>query len=436
MKRSLVVLLSLLTLAVARPVAAGKPSVAILGLEVTDSGAANGGVDAKSTQFAAQLTEVLRQRAKIASGPFSLAAGSDKDLVEMKLLSGCDNEGNDCMAAIGAELVADRLIFGHVEKQAKGYQISLKLLDIATRKPIRSTTDLIPYGETTGAAIDGWGRTLYAKVTGASNQGTMIVKTNVDRGEVYLDGKVRGTVSGGTARITGLDAGDYKVEVAADCYLRTTAKASVEGGKDVMVSVDLAKNTMGDCGGKPVGPGTGGPGPGAGPGAGPGPGPGPGPGRQTGSISNTASPGRGARVMFWTTAAISAGAGGALGYIYFGKMGDASDKWEANGGDKTDDCAKSQFYSRQIGDSDTAARLTNRIDACDTGEKWASRTWIAGGVSAAAGAAALYFFYKGYVATPEAHGTERVVRRKSKPAVAVTPVVTARELGGVVQIEF
>ena len=33
-----------------------------------------------------------------------LADGTDKDLVEMKLLSGCDNEANDCMAGIGVEL--------------------------------------------------------------------------------------------------------------------------------------------------------------------------------------------------------------------------------------------------------------------------------------------------------------------------------------------
>jgi hypothetical protein len=133
MKRSLVLLITLVTMAIARPVAA-KPSVAILGLEVTDTGSASGGVDAKSTQFASTLTDVLRQRAKGASGPFSLAPGSDKDLVEMKLLSGCDNEANDCMGQIGVDLAADLLLFGHVEKQAKGYQVSLKLLNVSAKR--------------------------------------------------------------------------------------------------------------------------------------------------------------------------------------------------------------------------------------------------------------------------------------------------------------
>ena len=220
MKRSLVLLITLVAVAVARP-AAAKPSVAVLGLEVTDTGSASGGVDAKSTQFAATLTEVLRARAKIASGPFVLAAGTDKDLVEMKLLSGCDNEANDCMAGIGVELAADRVVLGHVEQQAKGYQVSLKLLNVAQKRTEFSTSDLIPYADTSGRALDTWGKTLYAKVTGASNQGTLVVKANVDRGAVYLDGVVRGNVSGGTARITGLDSGDYKLAVESDCYLRT-----------------------------------------------------------------------------------------------------------------------------------------------------------------------------------------------------------------------
>ena len=415
MKRSLVLLITLVAMAIARPVAA-KPSVAILGLEVTDTGSASGGVDAKSTQFAAALTEVLRQRAKIASGPFTLAAGTDKDLVEMKLLSGCDNEANDCMAAIGGELAADRLLFGHVEKQARGYQVSLKLLNVAGKHTEFSTSDLIPYGDTGGRALDTWGKTLYAKVTGASNQGTLIVKANVERGSVYLDGVVRGNVSGGTARITGLDAGDYQLMVESECYLRSEAKISIEGGKDTQVPVDLARNTLADCGGRggtPLG-GVGGPAPG-------------GPGKISGSVSNTAHPGRGYKVLFWTTAAITAGAGATWGYAYFGKIGPNEKKWTDAGGEATDSCDQTSFYNAN---ADGKA-------ACDEGRKWSKITYAAIPITAAAGAAAMYFFYKGYVSTPAATGQERVVRRRgSKPTVAVAPVVTARELGGIVQIEF
>jgi hypothetical protein len=419
MKRSLVLLITLVTMAIARPVAA-KPSVAILGLEVTDTGSA-GGVDAKSAQFAAALTDALRQRAKVATGPFSLAPGSDKDLVEMKLLSGCDNEANDCMSAIGGELAADRLIYGHVEKQPKGYQVSLKLLNVGARRTEFSTSDLIPYEQTSGRALDTWAKTLYAKVTGASNQGTLIVKANVGRGAVYLDGVVRGNVSGGTARITGLDSGEYQLVVEADCYLRSESRVTIEGGKDTQVPVELEKNTLADCGGvkpPPGGGGSGGPVVGSGSGS-----------TIRGTVSSTANPGRGYRALFWTTAAITAGAGATWGYAYFGKIGPNEKKWNDAGGPPTESCDESPFYANPEGKA-----------ACDEGRKWSKVTYAAIPITAAAGAAAMYFFYKGYVSTPAPTTQERIVgdrhRKPSKPAVLVAPVVTARELGGVVHIEF
>ena len=138
MKRVLILLVSLFGLTVARP-AQAKPSIAVLGLEVVEE---SDTPDAKAAQYAEALTDALRARARLSSGPFTLAAGSDKSLVEMKLLSGCDNEANPCMAGIGTELAADRLVFGHIQKNGANYQISLKLLNVATKSIERTTSDL------------------------------------------------------------------------------------------------------------------------------------------------------------------------------------------------------------------------------------------------------------------------------------------------------
>ncbi|KAB2893226.1 MAG: PEGA domain-containing protein, partial [Kofleriaceae bacterium] len=254
MKRILGILITLAVLAVASPAFAGKPSIAILGLEIVDDGS----MDAKATQFAEALTEALRQRARAGTGPFALAPGSDKNLIEMKLLSGCESEANACMAAIGAELAADRLLYGKVEKRSNGYQVSLKLLNVETKSAERSTTEVVPFGEASGAALTNWGKKLYAKITGATTQGTLVVKANVDAGTVFLDGEARGNIVGGTARITGLDAGDYKLAVEADCYLRHEGKVTVEGGKDATQKVDLEKNALAACAGGDIGPGGGG----------------------------------------------------------------------------------------------------------------------------------------------------------------------------------
>ena len=253
MKRVLVLLVSLLGLTVARP-ALAKPSIAVLGLEVVEE---SDTPDAKAAQYAEALTDALRARARLSSGPFTLAAGSDKSLVEMKLLSGCDNEANACMAGIGTELAADRLVFGHIQKSGANYQISLKLLNVATKSVERTTSDLAPAGEASSADITALGKKLYAKITGVSNQGTLIVKANVERGEVFLDGERKASLSGGTARLEGLAAGDYKLKVETDCYLAYEGTVTVEGGKDSKQEVELEKNALASCGGSDGGGGGG-----------------------------------------------------------------------------------------------------------------------------------------------------------------------------------
>ena len=60
-----------------------KDTIAVLGLEVID---AHGTPTVQDTQVAKDLTEGLRARAKAGTGPFQLAAGSDKELADLKLL--------------------------------------------------------------------------------------------------------------------------------------------------------------------------------------------------------------------------------------------------------------------------------------------------------------------------------------------------------------
>src|SRR5574338_762699 len=105
---------------------AGKPSIAVLGLEVIDQ---NGTPTAADTQAAKELSDGLRARAKAGTGPYQLAPGSDKELIDQKLLNNCDSEAAACMSAIGNQLGADVLMYGHLKKDGKQYVVSLKVLD-------------------------------------------------------------------------------------------------------------------------------------------------------------------------------------------------------------------------------------------------------------------------------------------------------------------
>jgi hypothetical protein len=408
MKRILSILVTLGIVLMAGPAFAGKPSIAILGLEIVDDGS----MDAKATQFAEALTEALRQRARAGTGPYALAPGSDKNLIEMKLLSDCESEANACMAAIGAELAADRLLYGKVEKRSNGYQVSLKLLNVETKSAERSTTEVVPFGEASGTALTTWGKKLYSKITGSSAQGSLVVKANVDAGTVFLDGEPRGNLVGGTARITGLDAGDYKLSVDADCYLRHEGKVTVEGGKDATQNVDLEKNALGTCGGAGGGDIGGGGGGGGGGGDN---------GRIiTGHVSDDVRPGGGARALFWTTTAVTAIGAGTWAYGYFGLI-------KPNEGSPSDLTDPSKCHDETPADSDD--------QNCKDGLTGKKLTQIGIPVTIIAGAAAGYFFYKGYIA-PKKPGAERPLTSRRKRNIIVAPTVTAKEVGGVVQFEF
>jgi hypothetical protein len=402
MKRVLSLFVLFLGLAVAAP-ADAKPSIAVLGLEVIEE---SDTPDPKAAAYAEALTDALRQRARLSSGPFTLAPGSDKSLVEMKLLSGCD-EGNACMADIGTELTADRLVYGHVQKAGGNYQVTLKLLNVENKSIERTTSDLAPIADSGNAAITALGKKLYAKITGVTNQGTLIVRANVLQGEVLLDGERRATLSGGTARLEGLAAGDYKLVVEADCYLAYEGKVSVEGGKDKSVEAELEKNALatgGDC--KTGGKGNG--------------------GRRSdrdrivaGGASDDARPGGGARAMFWVSAAVAAG--GAGWWIY--NWREMESVFSDNGG---------QDMVEQV-----CPKGGGGPDYCDKAASASTQTYVGGAIVAVGAAAGAYFFYKGYIA-PKSRGDRALnaSRAPRKRNVLVAPTVTATTVGGVMQLEF
>ena len=411
MKRALVLLVTLIGLAVARP-ALAKPSIAVLGLEVVEE---SDTPDAKAAAFAEALTEALRQRARLGTGPFTLAAGSDKNLIEMNLLSGCDSEANGCMAAIGAELAADRLLYGRIQKNGSNYQISLKLLNVDTKSIERTTSDLAPVGESSTANLSALGKKLYAKITGVSNQATLIVKANVATGSVSLDGEPKGQLVGGALRIEGLAAGDYKLTVESECYLSHEGKVSVEGGRDVTEPVELEKNAAGDCGGTDNGNRDNG-------------------NRDnghrdsrriiSGGVSLDERPGGGARAMFWATAAVTAVGAGVWGYGYFGMIGKAQDNLvNAENGDGDKNVCEGTSRDRYTAD-------------CDKGDRGRLFTQIGIPITIVAGAAAGYFFYRGYVSAPKANERALNARNPRRNNLSVAPVVTATTVGGVLHLEF
>lgn len=242
---------------------AGKPSIAVLGLEVIDQ---NGTPTAADTQAAKELSDGLRARAKAGTGPYQLAPGSDKELIDQKLLNNCDNEAPACMSAIGTQLGAEILMYGRLEKQGKSYQVTLKVLDVGRKSVLKSSSDMIPLGEANGASLQGWAKKMYGKLTGESSASTLVVKlANAERGTILIDGEPKGTITNGSGQVS-LSEGKYRVGVESEGFRRWEKDVSLSGTQTV--PVELERGSGSDF---------------VGPGPDPGPGPGPGPGPEGGS---------------------------------------------------------------------------------------------------------------------------------------------------------
>lgn len=216
--------------------------VAILGLEV-----ANTNIDAETTRVATELTRELRNQPKAGKGPYSLAPNSEKELLDEKLMNSCENEEKSCMATIGGNMKADYLIWGKVEKksqgQQSGYQVRLTLLKVASPNgQAPSHTDFIPATEAKDAAkMAEWGRKFYARLTNAEDT-RLVIRANIDRGTILVDGKERGNITSGQGELTDLPPGRYKISVVAEGYQRweSSEAVTVRPGEETL-EVNMSK---------------------------------------------------------------------------------------------------------------------------------------------------------------------------------------------------
>ena len=405
-------------LAPTRVEAAPKPTVAILGLELKDDGT---GIDERSANIARLLTDALRKRARTQTGPYTVAPGSDKELVDAVLLAGCAGADMDCMIQIGAEMATDFLIYGRLEKggkgNTKGFQISLTLLDIAKKDRVRQLTESIPANETGPTDLERWGKTLYGRLAGESNKGTLMVSANVATGSVYVDNQPKGNLVQKQARIQGLDAGRIRVRVESDGWIAEDKFVVIEGGETSELTVTLKKQGGGDGG---TGGGGGGRGPGGDGGTIGGPGSGDGGGTgitisQEGTLSRD-RPGGAWRKVFWGSAIVAVGAGGVWGYSF------AQYRF-LNDPDPSSDMCDDQALRTMDSEFDSSCSAL-------------SRTYIAAPITLGAAAVAAFSYYMGYMRSDTSNERAAMRRGKRKNPITVAPVLTPDGAGATLSLEW
>lgn len=232
------VLLSLALIALASTSALAKPKIAILGLEVT------GSVDQAATNVARDLTDGLRQRAKVGSGPFTLAPNSDRELIDEKVIKQCDSEEAGCMSEIGKDIETDVLVYGKLEKDGGGFQATIVMLDVKKRTTIKTTFVMVPPGASNEAVRNIAKKTYSELVPTATGSAKLVIKANVESGSVFVDDELRDTLSDGRATLT-LAEGRYRIAIESDGYKRKEIKVKLTEDESSTETLELTKKSGG-----------------------------------------------------------------------------------------------------------------------------------------------------------------------------------------------
>ncbi len=211
-----------------------RPRVAVLGLEVTSA------VDVRTTELAHDLTEGMRARARLGSGPYAYAPSSERELIDEKLIKQCDNEAPSCMSEIGRELDADVIVYGKLEKDDKVVRLTLHLLDVVKKNKINRISASVPLSASKDA-VKSAARKAYEELAGASaagGAGTVEVETNVQRGTVFVDDSSSEALSNGKATLT-LPEGRYRIAVESPGRQRKEITVTVKSDQVITQQFDL-----------------------------------------------------------------------------------------------------------------------------------------------------------------------------------------------------
>jgi hypothetical protein len=152
-------------------------SVAVLGLEPIDVPEA----------LAQSLTDALRQRAS-STGGVRMVQG--KDLIEVKMVFGCDGELPACMAQAGKTLGADKLLYGTVKKGASKTTVivALKMLDVKTAVVERFVNDTVQKRELAGANAGTSAGKWFGQLLEVETKPTLTVTSDPSGAAVTVDG--------------------------------------------------------------------------------------------------------------------------------------------------------------------------------------------------------------------------------------------------------
>lgn len=387
-------------------------STAVLGLETQDV----------PPKLADEIAELLRQNV---SSSHDMRLGTGRDLVELKLVFSCADEGHACMAQAGKSLSVERLIYGSIKRSGDGYVVWLKLFDVKREKIEAWLAETVNKDKLVGSNLKPLVAKWFYKLRGRSaDVGTLRISAEVPGAVVSLDGVAAGaTLPDKPLVLSEVPAGKHQVILAKVGYGAAAETVSLAAGQVLDLKLDLREGTaVATPGGqvKPV----------------------PRPVVKLGEAdredasrgSHGWSPGAGYRVGFWVTlvgGVVSAGT--ALKYgLDVRKVNQDLDPYRRfSCPSGLCDSKGSPAAPLTPSDKDTVSSLT------DKGSRDHALQWISIGVGSALGIASGYFLYKGYLAGEDEHpGRESAMLPRAERGLRIFPAASASSASVLAEFDF
>ena len=378
------------------------PATAVLGLESSDVPASV--VDA--------ISEELRQRVSAAS---DMRLVSGKDLVELKLVFSCADEGHACMAQAGKSLDADRLIYGSVKKDGNDVAVWLKSFDVHHERVDNWLTDKLPGKQTDADGIRTAVARWFAKLTGhPTNVGTILVSANTLGAVVTLDGVPAGVTSDQPLAIPDVKPGAHHLLLTKVGSAPARQDLAVQAGQTLTVNLALHPEGMAVVAGSEAGGTIRKSAAGA---------------EGSGGLPGTDDGRAGYRTGFWVT--LGAGLVSAGAAVKFGldvlKINKDLDPFR-RGPCRADPAMSCDSMGKVAPPLSDQERKT-RDDKLAEGQRDRNLQWVFIGVGSALGITSAYLLYKGYLDADDAP-----THREAMSGLRIFP--TAGMSSGGVQAEF
>lgn len=170
---------------------------------------------------------------------------SDREVTldQMSLAHGCDEPNAACMAQIAGTLESDRVIFGTIMRTSNSgdfdFEVTVQIYDARAGEIAETITDRIPRVRSDIDQLRARVDRYVEQLAGTVSSGVLVVASNVEGAEVFVDGDSLGFIVGGELR-SQLPAGDHEIDVRSDGYDTWSDSVTVTASSSTAVDATLS----------------------------------------------------------------------------------------------------------------------------------------------------------------------------------------------------